>query len=200
MSARPPWAAASGPRIRHADANDRDALAGFLGEMDAAGLYQRHFAHGEAPNLALLGRLDAADGRDRVVMLAVDSARRVVGHAEYVAGNGEAEFALMVLPNWRDCGIGQALLGSLVAAATDAGLRRLHGMIQATNTRALQVARKRGFGIAAGDDATTVIVSRSLAQQGVGDPTDPACAAPPAVRQPNRHDPDRVPLHRRPGP
>ncbi len=200
MTARPPWAATCGLRIRHANANDRDALAGFLGEMDAAGLYQRHFAHGQAPNLALLERLDAANGGDRVVMLAVDSARRVVGHAEYVAGDGEAEFALMVLSNWRDCGIGQSLLDALVAAATDAGLRRLHGMIQATNTRALQVVRKRGFRVAAGDDATTVIVSRTLAQQGVGDPTDPASAAPPAVSHPNRHDPDRTPLHCRPGP
>lgn len=200
MTARPPWAAASGLRVRHADATDRDALAGFLGAMDGAGLYQRHFAHGEAPNQALLGRLDAADGRDRVVLLAVDAAGRVVGHAEYVAQDGEAEFALMVLPNWRDCGIGQALLDSLIAVATDAGLRRLYGMIQATNTRALQVVRKRGFRLAAGDDATTVIVSRSLAQQGLADLTDPACAAPPAVSHPNRHDPDRVPLHRRPGP
>ena len=200
MSARPPWAEACGLRIRHADATDRDALAGFLGNMDGAGLYQRHFAHGEAPNRALLDRLAAANGRDRVVLLAVDVANRVVGHAEFVAGDSEAEFALMVLPNWRDCGIGQALLDAIVAAATDAGQRRLYGMIQATNTPALLVARKRGFRVAAGGDATTVIVSRSLAQQGLADPTDPACAAPSAVSHPNRHDPDRVPLHRRPCP
>lgn len=200
MSVRPPWAEASGPQIRHANASDRNALAGFLDEMDGAGLYQRHFAHGEAPNRALLDRLAAADGRDRVVLLAVDSAGRVAGHAEYVSGAPGAEFALMVLPKWRDCGIGQALLDALVAAATDAGLRRLYGMIQPTNTRALQVARKRGFRLAAGDDATTVIVSRSLAQQGLADSTDPACAAPPAVSHPNHHDPDRISLHRRPGP
>lgn len=201
MSVRPPWmAAATAIEIRRADLGDRPGLAAFLREMDGEGLYQRHFAHGEAPNLALLGRLDMIDGRNRVMLLALDANAKLVGHAEYVAVASGAEFALMVLRNWRDCGIGSALLDALEKTAAEAGLEQLHGLIQATNTRALQLVGKRGFHPAAGDDPRTVIVSRRLTPGDAADRIDPACAGQPLALPPNLHDPDRVPLHRRPGP
>ena len=83
MSARPPWAdAEAGISIRIANPDDRAALTGFLAAMDPGGLYERHFAHGDAPNLALLDRLYSADGHDREVLLAVGADATVVGHAE----------------------------------------------------------------------------------------------------------------------
>jgi acetyltransferase len=200
MSVRPPWAhAQNAAGIRPAGPEDRAAVSAFIDEMDADGLYQRHFAHGEAPNRALLARLDAADGSSRVVLLARDADARVIGHAEYVAQDCSAEFALMVLPAWRDCGLGKAMLDALIDAATAAGHAHMHGLIQATNTPALMVAKKRGFRPTPGDDPRTVIVSRPLAPQRVADPTEPDFAVPPAPL-PNRHDPDRTSLHRRPGP
>ena len=60
MTARQPWAAEMTEfQLRAAIPQDRERVAGFLAAMDREGLYQRHFAHGEAPNLALLNRLDA---------------------------------------------------------------------------------------------------------------------------------------------
>lgn len=201
MSGRPPWAAVTtGIRIRHASEADRPGLAAFLRAMDGEGLYQRHFAHGEAPNLALLGRLGMLDGRNRVMLLAMGADARLVGHAEYVSDAPGAEFALVVLPNWRDRGVGRVLLDALVKTAAEAGLQELHGLIQATNTRALQLVRKRGFHAGPGDDPRTVIVSRQLTPADAADRIDPARAGQPAAFPPNRHDPDRVPLHRRPGP
>jgi hypothetical protein len=82
MSAREPWA---GVAIRAAIATDAAAIRTFLAAMDRDGLYERHFAHGEAPNLALIARLARLDGRQRTMFLAVGADGTVIGHAEYVA-------------------------------------------------------------------------------------------------------------------
>jgi len=186
VSARQPWADPAQFQVRAASARDRDRIARFLAAMDRDGLYERHFAHGAAPNLALLQRLDAVDHRDRVAVLAVGYDGEVLGHAEYVAEHGAAEFALMVLPRSRHHGIGRSLLTVLQQIATAAGQSEMHGIIQASNTRALQLVRNSGFGLVPGVDRTTVIAS---------------CQLPPSQPLPFiRHDPDRTSLYRRPGP
>lgn len=200
MSAREPWADAAAFAIRAAGCADRFEVASLLARMDQDGLYERHFAHGEAPNLALLRRLDAADGRERVSLLAVGADDTAIGHAEYVAADGVAEFALLVLPGARDQGVGRALLAALIERATRVGLGEMHGVIQATNTRAIQLSRKLGFGVRPGEDRRTVLVSRPLraaSESAERSPDAGACAIPP---NPTSHDPDRIPLCRRPGP
>jgi len=186
LSARQPWADPAQYQVRAVGPDDRSRVARFLAAMDRDGLYERHFAHGEAPNLALLRRMETLDKRDRVAVLAVGHDGEVLGHAEYVAEHGAAEFALMVLPRSRHRGIGRKLLTALQQIATAAGQRAMHGMIQASNTRALHLVRNSGFSLAAGEDRTTVIASRQLS------PSQPL----PFIR----HDPDRTSLHRRPGP
>lgn len=198
MNARLPWRWDAAVSVRTAAAVDRTAVADFLAGMDGEGLYERHFAHGDAPNLALLRRLEALDGRTRHASLAIDETGRVVGHAEYVAVESDAEYALMVAPGWRDRGVGRALLRALLDQATRAGLNSLHGLILATNTRAVMLARTMGFDISAGDDRRTVLVSRRLPARL---PTQFPVADAPGMLLPEtaRHDPDRATLHRRPG-
>lgn len=186
MSARQSWAEPTQLQVRAAGLHDHDRIARFLAAMDRDGLYERHFAHGEAPNQALLRRMEALDQGERVAVLAVGYDGEVLGHAEYVAERGAAEFALMVLPLFRHHGIGRRLLNALLEIAAAAGQREMHGIIQATNTRALQLVRNSGFRLVPGIDRTTVIASRQLS------PSQP----PPFIR----HDPDRTSLHRRPGP
>ncbi|WP_310449424.1 GNAT family N-acetyltransferase [Sulfuritalea sp.] len=201
MSARQPWAADFlEVEVRPAGASDRNQVAGFLAAMDRAGLYQRHFSHGEAPNLALLRRLDAVDWRDRVAVLAVGFNGQVLGHGEYVAADGRAEFALMVLPQYRAHGIGGRLLQALLGIAVAAGQQEMHGIIQAGNTQALKLTLKHGFGIVSGDDPTTVIVSRSLKPALPADPAGSDHSDVSYPLPPIRHDLDRTSLHRRPGP
>ncbi|MDO8787576.1 MAG: GNAT family N-acetyltransferase [Sulfuritalea sp.] len=198
MSARQPWAAELMEfRLRSAEPEDRSRVSRFLAAMDREGLYMRHFAHGEAPNLALLDRIDALDQRDRVAVLAVGHDGEVLGQGEYVAEHGAAEFAFMVLPRHRVRGIGTALLRALLDIGTAAGVTRMHGMIQASNRRALQLVRKNGFRVVRGDDATVVIVSRDLTPGSEARPEQAAKRYPlPFIC----HDSDRTPLHRRPGP
>ena len=201
MSARHPWAMlGEGFRIRPATQADHPALAGLIRQMDKSGLYERHFAHGDAPNQALLQRIAEADGRDRVVLLGVGADGTAIAHAEYVSVATVAEFALMVLPAWRGRGIGQALLAALLEIAVRSGQSRLHGLIQAGNTAAIRVARGQGFTVGIGDERTTVIVSRHIAQERAADPTVPQTGASITIPIPVRHDPDRTALHRCPGP
>ena len=193
MSAREPWA---GVAIRPAITTDGPAIRTFLAAMDRDGLYERHFAHGEAPNLALIDRLARLDDRQRTMFLAVGADSTVIGHAEYVADRETAEFALMLLPAFRGAGIGRQLLDALLTTAASAGLQTMHGIIQAINTRAIQLARKRGFNVRSGEERTTVIVSRPL-QLEHGDPASPAQDWCPAPQEFTNHDPDRTSLHRR---
>ena len=201
MNARQTWEpAGTALQVRRALPADRAILADFLANMDRDGLYERHFAHGEAPNLALLDRLEKTGSNNRAVILAFRADGSVIGHAEYVAEAAAAEFALMVLPTWRDCGVGGTLLDCLLEAAAGEGQLEMHGLIQATNTRAISLARKRGFRIQAGDDRTTVIVSRSLVQQPAENLSLPWPGATIVLPEGIEHDPDRTPLHRSPIP
>ena len=200
MTARLPWMAAPFQYpVRSAVPSDRDRVARFLAAMDRDGLYQRHFAHGDAPNLALLQRLGALDHCSRVAVLALGHDGEAVGHGEYVAENGLAEFALMVLPQFRARGIGKRMLQALLDIATAAGLNGMHGMIQASNGGAIRVALECGFQGVPGDDRAVVIVSRVLSASVHAVPGSPAAvrAGYPFIAQP--HDPDRTSLHRRLG-
>ncbi|MBI3095738.1 MAG: GNAT family N-acetyltransferase [Rhodocyclales bacterium] len=201
MSARQPWAVDFlAAQVRTADAGDCEQVADFLAAMDRAGLYQRHFSHGDAPNLALLRRLEAVEQRDRVAVLAVGRDGAVLGHGEYVATDGKAEFALMVLPQHRAQGIGGGLLQALLEIALAVGQKEMHGIIQAGNTQALKLTLNHGFRVIPGDDPTAVIVSRQLRPATLADPAGADCNSAPYSFPPIRHDPDRTPLHRRPGP
>jgi GNAT superfamily N-acetyltransferase len=198
MSARQPWAATvPDVKVRSAGPEDRARIGRFLAAMDREGLYQRHFQHGDAPNQALLGRLDQLDHASRVAVLAVGGDGEVRGHAEYVAEHGAAEFAFMVLPEWRGYGIGSRLLLALLDIAAEAGLQEIHGMIQASNRRALQLVLRMGFRVVPGDDATVVIVSRYLTPYREADLLRSVARNPLSVIP---HDADRAPLYRRPGP
>ncbi|MCF8151503.1 MAG: GNAT family N-acetyltransferase [Burkholderiaceae bacterium] len=186
MSIRQAWAANRRKfPIRSAVPSDRDRVERFLAAMDREGLYQRHFGHGQAHNLALLRRIDALDHRSRVAVLALARDGELAGHGEYVAEYGVAEFALMVLPRFRCHGLARRMLQALLDIAAAAGLHRVHGMIQASNARALSVALNCGFQVLPGDDPRVVIVSCEI-----------VAAQPPSEL---RHDPDRTPLHRCPG-
>ena len=196
MSARQPWAdELLAPPLRRASPQDRERVAQFLAAMDREGLYERHFAHGEAPNQALLRRLDLLDQRERVAILALAHDGAVLGHGEYVGEDGEAEFAIMLLPLLRGRGVGTRLLGALLESARNAGQTRLHGVIQATNTRALQLVLRNGFRIIPGDDATVVIVSREL--EAALPAQTPGVAGHGYPDPANRHDFDRTSLYRR---
>lgn len=188
MSVRQPWAnQLTNVGLRQAGPEDRIRVSHFLAAMDHAGLYRRHFSHGEAPNLALLRRLDEVDQKDCGIVLAVTPDEEVIAHGEYVGVTGDAEFALMVLPDHRVQGIGRRLLTMLIAIATTAGNREMRGVIQASNTPALQLCLRNGFCVIASDDPTTVSVARSLQSAHTANPVWPLETVERAKLHTDRH-------------
>lgn len=56
-----------------------------------------------------------------------------------------ADFGLGLLPDWRDQGIGTALITEAIAWATDQGFEKLTLSVFSTNSRALRVFERAGF-------------------------------------------------------
>jgi GNAT superfamily N-acetyltransferase len=161
MSAREPWA---GVDIRPAITTDGPAIRTFLAAMDRDGLYERHFAHGEAPNLALIDRLARLDGRQRTMFLAVGADSTVIGHAEYVADRETAEFALMLLPAFRGAGIGRQPAGRLAVRGGSPPACKPCTASSRRPTRAPSSWHASGASTSRpGEERTTVIVSRPAA-------------------------------------
>lgn len=164
-------------RLRTAGASDRPAVARLIAGMDREGLYQRHFAHGDGPNTALLKRLEGADGRRGAVLVAEADDGRLVAHGEFVADDGGVEFALMVLPAWRGLGIARRLLDRLHRQAAAAGHRRMHGYVQSGNTAMLRIAQELGFTCEGSDDPAVMLVSRPLSPGREAWPSIPAISS-----------------------
>lgn len=170
----------AGVFIRPALREDRALVARFLSLLNEASHYQRHFQHGEAPDLDLLRRLDAVDYLQRMALVAVTVAgsREVaIAHAEYVVEDNRAELAMVVADGWQRRGLGSHLLRRLMHCAALAGLEEIHGQVLATNEPMIRLALRSGFEVRRGGDARLVLIRRALNGQ------NSACAA-----ESNAHD------------
>ncbi|MFM1987764.1 MAG: hypothetical protein RJA99_721 [Pseudomonadota bacterium] len=89
-----------------------------------------------------------------VAMLDDGGTARMIGSARYVRDADDpalGEFAIVVADDWRDRGLGRALMAALVDVAREAGLRRLRGRILGTNADMLGFVERAGFTLDAGD-------------------------------------------------
>jgi L-amino acid N-acyltransferase YncA len=149
-------------RTRAAGIPDREGVARLLREMDRHGLYQRHFAHGEGPNLALLARFEQLGHGRHAMVVAQTADGRIIGHGEYAPADDGVEFALMVQPQWRQQGIARAMLKRLCRLAADAGEREISGLVKADNLAMLRLARQLGFEVWPSDEPSVLKISRAL--------------------------------------
>lgn len=158
----------AGVFIRPALREDRALVACFLSQLGEASHYQRHFQHGEAPDLDLLRRLDAVDYLQRMALVAVavaGSREVAIAHAEYVVEDNRAELAMVVADGWQRRGLGSHLLRRLMHCAELAGLQEIHGQVLATNEPMIRLALRSGFRVQRGDDARLVTIRRALSAQ-----------------------------------
>jgi acetate---CoA ligase (ADP-forming) len=92
--------------------------------------------HGDVPNHLTLLALTGRDGGT------------VVGGAQYIRQNAtRAELSVSVADELQGSGLGSLLVGSLVAAAFDAGITILEAKVLPENHRMIQVFRQSGFPI-----------------------------------------------------
>lgn len=153
------------PRIRPANAQDRPLVARFLNELSTQSHYQRHFEHGAQPDEELLRRLDAADYKEHVQLVAVCSQGdrvTVVAHAECVRVNSAAEVAIVVADGWQGRGLGARLMEHLEGWARGWDLERIYGEVMATNQAMLALARRCGYKIRRGPDARVLVIDKNL--------------------------------------
>lgn len=93
-----------------------------------------------------------------------------VGVARYArTGPEEAEVAIVVEDAWQGRGIGRWLLGRLVAAAREEGIRRLIGEVLAENQVALRLAEAPGLRVERHEDGTVVHLVAHLDEPDGGD-------------------------------
>jgi acetyltransferase len=100
-----------------------------------------------------------------IALTVADHQELEIGGARYVIdrdGTG-CEFAIAVADQWHKHGIGQRLMSSLIEAAREKKLSRMHGEVLAGNGSMLAMVGSMGFSIeTSGEDSTVKTVSLAL--------------------------------------
>jgi acetyltransferase len=163
------WRAADGTQvcIRAIRRGDIALEARFLSGLSKEALYQRVLSsRGLLPGeLKRLTRIDFAREVALVGTVGSPPDEEAIGVARYVVSDSgeESEFAIIVADAWQGRGVGQQLLGDLIAAARGAGLRRMVGSTLATNEGMKSLARKLGFSLQPDpQDGTVTLMALAL--------------------------------------
>ena len=121
----------------------------FVEGLSARSGYQRLMS-ARRPSLEELKRLtDINPERETALIATVPSngRERQIGVARYVkeSSTADAEFAIVLSDDWQRRGLGTKLLGSLLTAAKNDGVRRLIGTTMSENDGMLALGRALGF-------------------------------------------------------
>jgi acetate---CoA ligase (ADP-forming) len=132
--------------IRPIRPDDEPRLLGFLRGLTDDDRRMRFFSLGS--DLPRTAHDEAAvDYVHSLGLLATVGAReRIVGHALYApAGEGRAEVAFAIAPDYRGQGLATILLGQLADAAAAKGIDTFEAVVLSENRRMLDVLRQSGF-------------------------------------------------------
>lgn len=158
--------------VRSARPGDAEAVQQFVRALSPAARRRRFFGAVAELSPAQLDRLTVArNPRDAslVALAAHAGTPRIVAMAQYASDDAEtAEFALVVADDWQGQGLGERLLGMLVARAAEAGLDTMTGSVLAENGPMLALAAHLGFAVSPDGDRHVVRVTRRLPAQGGG--------------------------------
>lgn len=144
------WLAPSGARLllRPLQAADEDMQRRFVCGLSRTTGYQRLLSPRRLGDEEIR-RLVDIDHEQAMAIAAIvarpGDAPAIVGVARYVRTDADtAELAIVVTDLWQGCGLGTALLASLLQLARTAGLVRLTGITLADNARMQRLARRLG--------------------------------------------------------
>jgi ribosomal protein S18 acetylase RimI-like enzyme len=143
--------------VRPAAEADVPGLARLYGELSPDDLRRRFFSvyHPSTEFLTRVARGD--DGRIGLVAVVPDG--RIVAEADYAPlVDGDAEFAIVVAPDWRGW-LGPYLLDALVDEAAERGVPNLQAEILVENRPMLALVRARGYAMLDGTDYSVVRVT-----------------------------------------
>lgn len=153
--------------IRPVGADDIAREVRFIASMSAQTRYERLFSH-RLIGPAELRQLVRFDVRREIALMAAvrdGNEEQIVGVARLKksADGLQCEFAMVVGDAWHRQGIGERLLGRLLAVAKLAGIRQVTGVTMATNVSMKALARKLGFSVQPDpQDATLSLLTITL--------------------------------------
>jgi acetyltransferase len=151
--------------VRH---DDGDLEKAFVLALSPETGYQRMMSGGAKATPEWIEYMTHIDYRRHMayaITIVKDGAEQFIGVGRYVVneGNPEAEFALVIADEWQRKGLGGRLLELLMEHARAAGVTEMIGVVLATNTPMLKLAKSKGFSASAEpDDATVKRVRRVL--------------------------------------
>jgi ribosomal protein S18 acetylase RimI-like enzyme len=143
--------------VRPVTEADVPGLARLYDELSPDDLRRRFFSvyHPSTEFLTRVARGD--DGRVGLVAVVPDG--RIVAEADYAPlADGDAEFAIVVAPDWRGW-LGPYLLDALVDEAAERGVPNLEAEILVENRPMLALVRARGYAMLDGTDYSVVRVT-----------------------------------------
>lgn len=126
----------------------RDEIKKAMKQMSPNSIYQRFSAGINELSEQQLDYLTSIDGKNKVAWCAVifeNKAMKAVGLSRYIRLNEEkhvAEFAITVIDEFQQQGVGKVLLDQLIESAKDNGLQLLRGYILPSNKVMLALCRQ----------------------------------------------------------
>jgi acetyltransferase len=115
----------------------------------------------------LLVRFTQIDYDREIALVAlnpIESGHRMLGVSRLMSAPGSdlAEFAIVVGDPWQGKGVGAKLLSRIAVIARQRGFKTLWGLVLRENIAMIELARKLGWPVVTGDDASQVEVSLDL--------------------------------------
>src|SRR5438105_5688618 len=164
------WTLPSGQslRVRPIRHDDGELEEAFVRGLSLESRYQRMLSGGTKVTPEWIDSMTHIDYQRHMafaVSTALDGVEQFVGVGRYVVDppTNVADIALVIADAWQGQGLGRRLLATLLEPARTAGVREAVGVVLATNTALLRLARSMGFCVtAAPGDATVVRIRRDL--------------------------------------
>ena len=164
--------------LRPVEPEDGPALQAYVRALSPESRYARFFGAASELPPGELARAISANDRDRVtLLLALRTEHRetIVGEARLALSCEErsGEFGMSLGDDWRNRGLGSALLRRIEERAASDGIETLFADTLRTNESMIGLARARGYRIAAGLEPRTLRLRKTL---------NAVAAEPPCVR------------------
>ncbi len=130
-----------------------DDAAGFHAALDSVCRERRYLATVEAPAIDKAVEFVRANVEAGHPQFVAEINGVIIGWCDAIPGDEESgtkrtgRLGMGIVREWRGQGIGQRLLKATIAAAHGAGQEKIELIVYATNTPAISLYRKLGFGI-----------------------------------------------------
>jgi acetyltransferase len=126
---------------------DEPAHASFINNVSKEDLYKRFFTDVGEFNHEALANLTQIDFNREIAFVAVTQQGDILGVSRALINpdNTDAEFAILIRSDLKECGLGRILMSKIINYCKNKGTKQMSGMTMPTNRGMLTLAQKLGF-------------------------------------------------------